>query len=536
DGATGETGPRGEMGLPGADSTVPGPQGEKGDTGDTGPQGEQGPIGLTGPQGERGITGSDGATGAQGPAGIQGLRGERGATGPQGTIGSRGPQGVAGGSGPTGPQGLPGNDGAIGPQGPKGDKGDIGATGAASTVPGPQGPAGNDGNDGIDGQPGATGPTGPRGPQGLQGPQGNDGQDSTVPGPRGEEGATGPQGMPGPQGPQGTPGANGTAGQRGLDGLNGARGPQGTISFNDFITELSAPATGTTFNLDNIPITLPLTDGDGPITSAFRTVSIPLSTERDANTPHTLSFTGNITLLHVPTSRSFVTLEVIYSDNVQVIRTMDIVTAGLNSISVPRTILTGIDVSRPIAFRAKRTTFQEPHFDESINRDIVNLTDISLYTDSSPNSALNIAVRSVRTETISPAFRLVGSSGTYSGTGWQQLRLSSSESSNGAFDQGNNISSGVFTAPITGIYHFNVVSNKNGAITSHRVGISTSGSNTPASGGGYYTQSARRNGQWSGTVRLTAGQTVRAVVASSPAGSVEAPEGNSFSGYMVSAS
>ncbi|MBS1595778.1 MAG: hypothetical protein JST90_15795 [Bacteroidetes bacterium] len=93
------------------------PAGSTGATGPTGPQGIAGPTGAgaTGPTGAVGPTGSGagptGATGPTGPTGSGGgATGATGPTGPQGTAGVAGPTGAtgAGAAGPTGPTGPAG--------------------------------------------------------------------------------------------------------------------------------------------------------------------------------------------------------------------------------------------------------------------------------------------------------------------------------------------------------------------------------------------------------------------------------------------
>lgn len=96
-GATGATGPTGPAGAAG----VAGPTG----AGATGPTGPVGPTGSgAGPTGATGPTGSGGgATGATGPTGPQGTAGVAGPTGPAGSVGAAGAPGV---TGPTGPAGA----------------------------------------------------------------------------------------------------------------------------------------------------------------------------------------------------------------------------------------------------------------------------------------------------------------------------------------------------------------------------------------------------------------------------------------------
>lgn len=93
-GATGPTGPAGSVGPTGAGATGP--------TGPIGPTGSgAGPTGATGPTGPTGSGG--GATGATGPTGPQGTAGVVGPTGPAGSVGAAGAPGV---TGPTGPAGA----------------------------------------------------------------------------------------------------------------------------------------------------------------------------------------------------------------------------------------------------------------------------------------------------------------------------------------------------------------------------------------------------------------------------------------------
>ena len=89
-------------------SSGTGPQGPQGAAGSTGPQGPQGPAGSNGSTGPQGPQGATGSTGPQGPSGAsvtgpQGPQGPSGAsvTGPQGPQGPSGPSGPGGGGGGT---------------------------------------------------------------------------------------------------------------------------------------------------------------------------------------------------------------------------------------------------------------------------------------------------------------------------------------------------------------------------------------------------------------------------------------------------
>ena len=120
-------------------------------------------------------------------------------------------------------QPTPGLIGPPGPTGPTGPGGPMGATGP----PGPTGAtgpasslAGPTGPSGPPGPPGPTGNTGPTGSQGLVGPTGAQGSQ----GPIGPTGATGAAGV----GPTGATGATGAAGPTGPTGSPGAVGPPGT--------------------------------------------------------------------------------------------------------------------------------------------------------------------------------------------------------------------------------------------------------------------------------------------------------------------
>ena len=124
------------------------------------------------------------------------------------TVATQPTPGLIGPPGPTGPTGPGGPMGATGPPGP------TGATGPASSLAGPTGPSG------PPGPPGPTGNTGPTGSQGLVGPTGPQGSQ----GPIGPTGATGAAGV----GPTGATGATGAAGPTGPTGSPGAVGPPGT--------------------------------------------------------------------------------------------------------------------------------------------------------------------------------------------------------------------------------------------------------------------------------------------------------------------
>jgi hypothetical protein len=119
-------------------SGATGPMGPTGNTGATGATGIQGTIGLTGATGPTGNTGATGVTGATGLTGPQGITGNTGATGIQGTIGLTGATGVTGNTGATGPQGT---IGLTGPTGPTGNTGATGLTGATG-IQGATGPIG----------------------------------------------------------------------------------------------------------------------------------------------------------------------------------------------------------------------------------------------------------------------------------------------------------------------------------------------------------------------------------------------------------
>ena len=131
-GAPGSTGPTGGNGATGPT----GPQGSAGSTGPTGTGG--GATGATGPTGPSGVGG--GATGPTGAAGSQGATGHTGSTGPTGAAGANGTNGTNGAPGATGPSGANGNNGATGPTGAQGTAGATGPTGVGVT--GPTGPGG----------------------------------------------------------------------------------------------------------------------------------------------------------------------------------------------------------------------------------------------------------------------------------------------------------------------------------------------------------------------------------------------------------
>ncbi len=108
--------------------------------------------------------------------------------------GATGPSGAPGVTGPTGPAGTPGLNGNTGSQGTTGAPGSTGPTGSGGGATGPTGPTGVTGAGG-----GATGPTGPTGSAGVPGP----------PGTPGAAGATG-AGVAGPTGPTGPGSVSGT--------------------------------------------------------------------------------------------------------------------------------------------------------------------------------------------------------------------------------------------------------------------------------------------------------------------------------------
>ncbi len=234
-GATGPTGPAGANGAAGAT----GPAGANGAVGPTGPTGSIGAAGATGPIGSNGATGATGPSGANGlagptgPAGSNGAAGAAGATGPTGSngatgaTGATGPTGVgtAGATGPTGAGG--GATGATGPTGANGAVGAAGPTGANGAA----GPTGPTGTAGIAGAAGATGPTGAAGIAGIAGAAGATGPTGTAgaagaAGPTGARGATGNNGTTGATGPTGA-GVTGPTGPTGSNGSAGAVGPTG---------------------------------------------------------------------------------------------------------------------------------------------------------------------------------------------------------------------------------------------------------------------------------------------------------------------
>lgn len=101
-----------------------------GSVGAIGPQGQAGQQGITGATGPTGVAGANGITGATGPTGINGINGATGATGPTGAAGSNG---ITGATGATGPIGAAGANGATGATGIQGLQGVTGATGATGT-------------------------------------------------------------------------------------------------------------------------------------------------------------------------------------------------------------------------------------------------------------------------------------------------------------------------------------------------------------------------------------------------------------------
>jgi len=89
--------------------------GPSGPTGPTGPASTvSGPSGPTGVDGARGYQGAQGAAGGGSGSGSQGAQGYQGTAGNQGATGSQGYQGTAGPSGPSGAQGSTGAQGAAG--------------------------------------------------------------------------------------------------------------------------------------------------------------------------------------------------------------------------------------------------------------------------------------------------------------------------------------------------------------------------------------------------------------------------------------
>ena len=167
-------------------SLEPGPEGPAGPTGATG---------LQGPKGDQGLKGDAGAQGSKGDSGVQGPKGDPGAQGPKGDTGAEGPKGDTGTQGPEGDPGAQGPKGDTGAEGPKGDTGAQGLTGDT----GAQGPKGDPGAQGLKGDTGAQGPKGDPGAQGLTG-------DTGAQGPKGDTGAQGLKGDTGAQGPKGDPG------------------------------------------------------------------------------------------------------------------------------------------------------------------------------------------------------------------------------------------------------------------------------------------------------------------------------------------
>jgi hypothetical protein len=77
-----------------------------------------------GPEGPTGAAGPQGLKGDQGPKGDTGAQGAKGDTGAQGPKGDTGAQGIQGLQGSKGDQGTKGDTGATGSEGPKGDQGD----------------------------------------------------------------------------------------------------------------------------------------------------------------------------------------------------------------------------------------------------------------------------------------------------------------------------------------------------------------------------------------------------------------------------
>ena len=89
--------------------------GPSGPTGPTGPASTvSGPSGPTGVDGARGYQGAQGVAGGGSGSGSQGAQGYQGTAGNQGATGSQGYQGTAGPSGPSGAQGSTGAQGAAG--------------------------------------------------------------------------------------------------------------------------------------------------------------------------------------------------------------------------------------------------------------------------------------------------------------------------------------------------------------------------------------------------------------------------------------
>ncbi|MBS1684470.1 MAG: hypothetical protein JSS76_06940 [Bacteroidetes bacterium] len=212
-----------------AANSTPGPTGPTGAVGSTGPTGLNGITGPTGISGANGLNGATGPTGTDGPTGATGAAGQQGPTGANGTAVSikgsvatssalpstgnttgdgyltqdtghlwvwdgvqwidagliQGPQGNVGATGPQGVTGANGQTGPAGPTGPTGVDGSTGPVGATGPGGGATGPTGATGADGVNGQTGITGSTGATGPTG----------------PTGAYGVTGPTGLQGPTGP-----------------------------------------------------------------------------------------------------------------------------------------------------------------------------------------------------------------------------------------------------------------------------------------------------------------------------------------------
>ena len=100
-------------------------------------------------------------------------------------------------------------------------------------------------NGDLTGPKGDTGPQGPAGPAGPQGPKG----DTGAAGPKGDTGVTGSQGPKGDPGAAGATGATGAAGPKGDTGATGPQGPQGDtgtgLEVVDTVpTDEDLPATG----------------------------------------------------------------------------------------------------------------------------------------------------------------------------------------------------------------------------------------------------------------------------------------------------
>jgi hypothetical protein len=195
----------------------------------------KGPTGYTGIRGQDGVAGSatntgatgyTGYTGNTGPQGIPGSATNTGATGYTGLTGYTGYTGSTGCTGATGERGLTGETGPTGLRGFTGVTGYTGATGYIGDT-GYTGPTGQRGDTGLTGYTGATGQIGYTGPTGCTGATGERGF-------TGETGYTGSRGFTGPTGYTGATGfigSTGATGERGVTGETGYTGQVGATGY-----------------------------------------------------------------------------------------------------------------------------------------------------------------------------------------------------------------------------------------------------------------------------------------------------------------